>query len=310
MDSLIKQKTIKKEILIKGTSLHRGKDTKLKILPAKENTGIKFIRTDKKRNNIIQARWNNVTDTKMCTVISNRSGIKVSTIEHLMAAIASYQINNLRIEINESEVPILDGSSKQFCNKIEKAGVVNQSENQKFIKILNNIKLKSKHTYASLSPSKNNLKVSFNIDFQHPLIKNERYHIQVNKNNFKNEIAPARTFGFKKEHKKLKKLGLANGASLENCVVINRNKILNKNGLRYDNEFVRHKVLDVCGDLYLAGYPILGHFKGYQSGHYLNNQLLRKLFQNKSAFAMVNMTLKQREETNIIAMPIPNKIAS
>ena len=174
MDSLIKQKTIKKEILIKGTSLHRGKDTKLKILPAKENTGIKFIRTDKKRNNIIQARWNNVTDTKMCTIISNRSGIKVSTIEHLMAAIASYQINNLTIEINESEVPILDGSSKQFCNKIEKAGVVNQSENQKFIKILNNIKLKSKDTYASLSPSKNNLKVSFNIDFQHPLIKNER----------------------------------------------------------------------------------------------------------------------------------------
>ena len=310
MSSLIKQKTIKKKISLHGISLHTGQDTKLKILPSKENTGIQFIRTDLKRNNIIKARWDNVTDTKMCTVISNKYGVKVATIEHLIAAIASLQINNLIIEIDGSEVPILDGSSKQFFSELENAGTSNQNENQEFIKILKNFKLKSKHTYTSLSPSKNNLKISFNINFEHPLIKKENYHIEINKNNFKNKIASARTFGFKNEHEKLKKLGLANGASLKNCVVINGNKILNKNGLRYENEFVRHKVLDVCGDLYLAGYPILGHFEGYQSGHYLNNQLLRKLFQNKSAFTIVNKSLKQKEETNIIAMPLANKIAS
>ena len=308
--SLIKQKTIKEEVLISGVSLHRGKYTKLKIIPAKENTGIKFIRTDKKKNNIVKAKWKNVINTKMCTVISNNSGIKVATIEHLMASLASFQINNLIVEINGPEVPILDGSSKQYYTEIEKSGIVNQSENQKFIKILKNIKLKSKNTSVSLSPSKNNLKISFNINFQHPLIKKEKYEIELNKNSFKNNIASSRTFGFKEEHEKLKKLGLAKGASLKNCVVINGKKILNKNGLRYDNEFVRHKVLDAYGDLYLAGFPILGHFQGCHSGHYLNNQLLRKLFQNKSSFTLVNMSSKQREETNIIALPIVNKIAS
>ena len=310
MLSLVKQRTIKKEISIEGISLHNGGYSKLKILPANDNSGIKFIRTDKKNNNIIEANWNNVVNTEMCTTISNEFGIKVSTIEHLIAAISAFKINNLTIQIDSPEVPILDGSAKIFYNEIEKSGIVKQNKNQKFIKILNKIKLKHNDSYISLSPSKNNLKVSYNINFKHPLINNEKYEIELSKNNFKNKIASARTFGFKNEHNKLKKLGLAKGASLENCVVINGKKILNKSGLRYNNEFVRHKILDVCGDLYLAGFPILGHFEGYQTGHYLNNQLLKKLFQNKSAFAMVDMPLKKTEDTNIIAMPLPSEIAS
>lgn len=310
MISIVKQKTIKKEILIEGISLHKGNHTKLKILPAETNSGIKFIRTDIKKNNTILASWKNVTDTKMCTILSNDNGVSVSTIEHLMAAISSFEIDNLSIEVNGPELPILDGSAIKFFEEFENVGIVNQNENKKFIKILKSIKFKSNKSFASVSPSKNNLKISYYINFSHPLINNEEYKINLNKNNFKNEIANARTFGFKEEHKKLKKIGLAKGASLDNCIVLNGKKILNNDGLRYKNEFIRHKILDACGDLYLAGSTILGHFKGFQSGHYVNNQLLRKLFKDKSAYTRVNMSSEKLEEINVIAMPILNKKAS
>tara|TARA_B100000315_G_C14487021_1_gene545665 strand:+ start:21 stop:953 length:933 start_codon:yes stop_codon:yes gene_type:complete len=310
MISIVKQKTIKKEILIEGISLHKGNYTKIRILPAESNTGIKFIRTDIKKNNTILASWKNVTDTKMCTMLSNKNGISISTIEHLMAAISSFQIDNLLIEVNGPELPILDGSAIQYVEEFENVGIVDQNENKKFIKILKPIKYEFNKRFASVYPSKNNFKISYNINFAHPLIENEEYKINLNKNNFKNEIASARTFGFKEEHEKLKKLGLAKGASLDNCIVLNGKKILNNSGLRYKNEFLRHKILDVCGDLYLAGSSILGHFKGFQSGHYVNNQLLRKLFKNKSAYTKVNMSSEKLKEINIIAMPIPNTIAS
>ena len=310
MVSIVKQKTIKKEILIEGISLHKGNYAKIRILPAESDTGIKFIRTDIKKNNTILASWKNVTDTKMCTILSNKDGITISTIEHLMAAISSFQIDNLLIEVNGPELPILDGSAIQFVEKFENVGIVNQNENKKFIKILKPIKYEFNKSFASVSPSKNNLKISYNINFTHPLIKNEEYKINLDKNNFKNQIASARTFGFKEEHEKLKELGLAKGASLDNCIVLNGKRILNNSGLRYKNEFLRHKILDACGDLYLAGSSILGHFKGFQSGHYVNNQLLRKLFKDKSAYTRVNMSSEKLEEINVIALQIPNTIAS
>ena len=310
MASLIKQKTIKKEVSFKGIALHSGCLTKIKILPADCNTGVIFIRKDKKKNNIIPANWSNVTNTKLCTKISNKSGLTVSTIEHLMSAISALHIDNLKIEISGQEVPILDGSSKIFFEKISNVGIKKQEKNKKFIKILKKIEVKNKLSYASIEPSKNNFNISYKIDYEHPLIKKEEYKTTLNHNNYKNNIAPARTFGFINEYKKLKKNGFAKGASLDNCVVFNGKKILNKKGLRFKNESIRHKVLDVIGDLHLSGHSILGHFKGEKSGHEINNILLKKILANKSSFTLVNMTETEKEEINVIALQIPNQIAS
>ena len=310
MSSLIKQKTIRREISFEGTALHSGLKSKLELLPAENNKGIVFIRKDKNKKNIIRASWNNVSNTKLCTTISNKFGVTISTIEHLMSAISALQIDNLKIEISGPEAPILDGSSKIYFEKISNIGVISQEENKQFIKILKKVSVKNGTSQASLSPSKNNFDVSYKLNYDHPLIKKEKYSININENNYKNEIAPARTFGFIEEYKKLKKVGLAKGASLHNCIVLNGKKILNKTGLRYKNEFIRHKVLDAIGDLHLAGYSILGHFKGEKSGHKTNNDLLKKIFSDKSSFTLINMSKASKKENNIIALQIPSQIAS
>ena len=310
MSSLIKQKTIRKEVLFQGISLHTGCKSKLKLIPAGNNKGIVFVRKDIKKKNIIKASWYNVSNTKLCTTISNKFGVSVSTIEHLMSAISALQIDNLKIEISGPEVPILDGSSKVFFEKISDIGVVSQEENKQFIKILKKISVKNGTSKASLSPSKNNFDISYKLNYSHPLIKKKEYSININKNNYKNEISLARTFGFIDEYKKLKKAGLAKGASLNNCIVLNGKKILNKTGLRYKNEFIRHKILDAIGDLHLSGYSILGHFKGEKSGHKTNNELLKKIFSDKSSFTLVNVSKVSKKENNIIALQIPSQIAS
>ena len=310
MSSLIKQKTIKKEVLFEGIALHSGIKSKIKLIPAECNKGIIFIRKDKNKNNTIKANWKNVTKTTLSTTISNKFNLKVSTIEHLMSAIAALQIDNLEIEISGPEAPILDGSSKIYLKKLLDIGVVSQNENKQFIKILKKITFKNDKAKASLYPSNNNFNITYKINYNHPIIKKEKYSLNINKNSYKNEIAAARTFGFINEYEKLKKAGLAKGASLDNCVVLNGKKILNKKGLRYKNEFVRHKVLDAIGDLHLSGYSILGHFIGEKSGHEINNQLLRKIFSDKTSYTLVNMSKTNKEENNIISLQIPDKIAS
>ena len=269
-----------------------------------------FVRKDKKINNIIRANWENVTNTKLCTTISNKFGVTVSTIEHLMSAISALQIDNLKIEISGPEVPILDGSSKIYFEKISNTGIVPQEKNKQFIKIIKKVSFINGSSQASLSPSKNNFDISYKLNYNHPLIKKEKYSININKNNYKNEIASARTFGFLEEYKKLKKDGLAKGASLNNCIVLNGKKILNKTRLRYKNEFIRHKILDAIGDLHLSGYSILGHFEGDKSGHNINNELLKKVFSDKSSYTLVNMSRASKKENNIIALQIPSQIAS
>ena len=243
MSSLIKQKTIRKEVTFQGFALHTGIKSKLKVIPADSNKGIVFVRKDIKKKNIIKASWNNVSNTKLCTTISNKFGMTVSTIEHLMSAISALQIDNLKIEVSGPELPILDGSSKTYFKKISDIGIVEQEKNKQFIKILKKVSVKNSTSQASLSPSKNNFDISYKLNYAHPLIKKEKYSININKNNFKNEIAPARTFGFIEEYKKLKKAGLAKGASLKNCVVLNGKKILNKTVLRNKNQFIRHKII-------------------------------------------------------------------
>jgi len=310
MSSLIKQKTIRKEVSFEGTAVHSGLKSKVKLLPAESNNGIVFVRKDKNRKNIIKASWSNVSNTTLCTTISNEFGVTVSTIEHLMSAISALQIDNLKIEVSGPEIPILDGSSKIYFEKISDVGVVSQEKNKQFIKILKKVSVKNGTSRASLSPSKNNFNISYKLNYDHPLIKKENYSIDINENNYKNEIASARTFGFVEDYKKLKSDGRAKGASLNNCIVLNGKKILNKSGLRYKNEFVRHKVLDVIGDLHLSGYSILGHFKGEKSGHKINNELLKKVFSDKSSYKRISMSEAIKKENNIIALQIPNQIAS
>jgi UDP-3-O-[3-hydroxymyristoyl] N-acetylglucosamine deacetylase len=277
------QQTIKKIIYIKGIGLHSGKQVEIKLKPADLDNGIKFYRTDKKINNTINAIWSNVSETVLSTTISNQYGLKISTIEHLMSALSGLHIDNLDIYINASEVPIMDGSSRPFVDLIENVGVKVQNKKRKLLNIKKTIEVKHNDSSVKIIPNKQ-FSIDFEIDFPSQLVSKQSCQLQLINGNYKTDIASARTFGFEKDVKKLRSNGLALGGSLDNAVVVGENSILNKDGLRYNDEFVRHKILDSIGDLYLAGSPIIGYFYGNKSGHYLNNQLLRKLFSDKSNY--------------------------
>jgi len=274
------QQTIEESISITGIGLHSGKSVEIKLLPAEVDHGIKFIRIDKKTDNVIDAVWSNVSETVLSTTISIQSGIKISTIEHLMSALSGLHIDNLIIFINASEIPIMDGSSKPFVDLIENVGIKIQNKKRKLLNIKKTIEVKKDNSSAKIIPS-NQFSIDFEIDFPSQLVSKQSCQLQLINGNYKTDIAAARTFGFEKDVEYLRSNGLALGGSLENAVVVGENEILNKDGLRYSDEFVRHKILDSIGDLYLAGSPIIGYFFGNKSGHHLNNQLLRKLFSDE-----------------------------
>ena len=286
LDISNKQQTVKSEFSINGIGLHSGKKVKITIQPAKIDNGIKFIRTDIKNNNIINAVWSNVTSTTLCTTISNNSGVSVNTIEHLMSALSGMHIDNANILIDGSEVPIMDGSSLPFVEFLEFNGIINQGIERKTISIKKDIIVSNNDSYAKLTPH-SQFAIDFEIDFESHLINKQACHLQLVNGNYKSDISSARTFGFEKDVNRLRANGLALGGSLENAVVVGQDNILNKEGLRFTDEFVRHKILDSIGDLYLAGRPIKGYFFGNKSGHFLNNQLLRKLFSDKSNFEII-----------------------
>ncbi|MBD1147950.1 UDP-3-O-acyl-N-acetylglucosamine deacetylase [Pelagibacterales bacterium SAG-MED31] len=281
------QQTIQETICIKGIGLHSGKDVDMRLEPAKIGNGIKFIRKDSKKNHVIKAIWSNVSETLLSTTISNDDGLKVSTIEHLMSALSGLHIDNLNIYINGAEVPIMDGSSKPFVEMIEKVGIKQQNKKRKLLNVKKIIEVSSKNSSVKLIPN-NQFSIDFEIDFPSQFVSKQSCQLQLINGNYKSDIAAARTFGFEKDVKYLRSNGLALGGSLENAVVVGENKILNKDGLRYSDEFVRHKILDSIGDLYLAGSPIIGYFYGKKSGHFLNNQLLRKLFSDKSNYEYID----------------------
>ena len=277
------QQTIKGSIFVKGIGLHSGKDVELKLEPAEVDDGIKFIRVDSKKNNIIEAIWSNVSETILSTTISNAHGLKISTIEHLMSALSGLHIDNLNIYINAAEVPIMDGSSRPFVDMIEKIGIKKQNKKRKFLNVKKIIEVSINNSSVKIIPN-NQFSIDFEIDFPSQLVSKQSCQLQLINGNYKTDIAAARTFGFEKEVEHLRSNGLALGGSLDNAVVVGENEILNKDGLRYTDEFVRHKILDSIGDLYLAGSPIIGYFYGNKSGHYLNNQLLKKLFSDESNY--------------------------
>tara|TARA_B100000686_G_C16664481_1_gene902824 strand:- start:69 stop:989 length:921 start_codon:yes stop_codon:yes gene_type:complete len=286
--SILSQKTLNNPFSFKGVGLHNGKVSNVKVLPSTPNTGIILKRTDIDKNNIIVPSIFNVSEANFCTTVSNEYGAKVSTIEHLMAALFIKGIDNAIIEINGDEVPILDGSSIEFIKKIEKAGIKETNAPIKIIKINKSVQIKDGFKKMSILPSKINLEVDFEINFKNPLINKQRNKINVYEDDL-SEIINSRTFCLFEDVEKLKKMNLAQGGSLDNAIVVKGNKVLNNGGLRNKKEFVNHKILDCLGDLFLTGYKIIGKIKSVQGGHKLTNELLRKVFSNKENYSLIEI---------------------
>ena len=283
------QHTVKNDIHLDGIGLHTGKPVRLTIHSAPADSGIVFVRTDvTDKNNIIPALWNRVTDTRLCTVITNDAGVSAGTIEHLMAALRGCGVDNALIHMDGPEVPIMDGSAQPFVEAIDMAGLQVQSTPRRAIRVLKEIVVTEGDKTVRLKPS---VIATFTgqIEYPHPDIGAQKYEVQLFNGNFRHDIADCRTFGFLKDVEVLRAAGLGLGGSLENAIVLDDNGVMNPDGLRCADEFVRHKILDAIGDLYLAGGPILGAYDGTRGGHAMNNALLRALFADPAAWDRVDL---------------------
>ena len=282
------QKTIRDEIKLCGVGLHNGKKVNLLIKPAGENFGIKFCRTDIKEKNLIDANYKNVVEPILCTKIKNPDGATVSTVEHLMAAFFGEGIDNALVEIDSSEVPILDGSASEFVEAIRSVGVKEQNDTRKFIKVLKKVEIKDGEKHISIEPLENDLIVDFEIVYKNPLIRTRRKNFKLSDGDL-TSIYNSRTFCLYEDIDQIKSQGLDIGVSLENAIVVKDNEILNDEGLRNRHEFVYHKILDCLGDLMLSGFRIFGYVKTSQGGHALTNKLLVKFFSDKSNWSIQSL---------------------
>ena len=296
--SVLNQKTINRDITFKGVGLHSGVNVTMTVKPAKPNSGILFKRVDLKENNIVIPNIFNVSSAVFCTTIANESGVSISTIEHLMGALYGLGIDNALVEIDNQEVPILDGSAKIFIEEISKVGIKNSEAPIKIIKIEKRIEFNDGKKTISIEPSKVSLDIDFELKYENNLIGTQRNLVSVFESDL-TDIYNSRTFCLFEDIEKLKEMGLAQGGSLENAIVVKDNEILNEKGLRNKKEFVNHKILDCMGDLYLAGYKIIGKIVCSQGGHKLTNQLLRKVFQQDENFSLIEITEKHLPNTFI-----------
>ena len=296
--SVLNQKTINKDITFKGVGLHSGLVVTMTIKPAEPNSGIIFKRIDLKKNNIIIPNIFNVSSAIFCTTISNETGASVSTIEHLMGALYGLGVDNVLIEIDNQEVPILDGSAKLFVEAISQTGIKNSNAPIKIVKIEKKIEFSDGNKTISIEPSKISLDIDFELKYENQLIGTQRNLVKVFESDL-TDIYNSRTFCLFEDIEKLKEMGLAKGGNLDNAIVVKNNEVLNKNGLRNEKEFVNHKILDCMGDLYLAGYKIIGKLICSQGGHKLTNQLLRKVFQDDENFSLIEITEKHLPNTFI-----------
>ena len=294
--SLLSQKTIKSSLTFEGVGLHTGKKVTMKINPAEPNTGIVFKRIDLNKNNLVVPNIFNVSDASFCTTISNEAGIKVSTIEHLMAAFYGIGLDNAVVELNSQEVPIMDGSSKSFIENISKTGLISHEVPIKIVKIEKKVEFKDGEKFISIDKSNVSLDIDFEINFNNPLIGKQSNKINVYEDDL-TDIYSSRTFCLYEDISKLKEMGLAKGGSLENAIVVKGDKILNNSGLRNDKEFVNHKIIDCIGDIFLSGCKVVGSIKCSQGGHMLTNQLLRKVFQDKTNFSIFEIKEKNIPHT-------------
>ena len=296
--SYLTQKTIKNNVSFNGVALHSGLDVNICIKPAEPNFGIVFKRVDFKENNLVYPNFMNVTNTSLNTTIENEFGVKVSTIEHLMGALFGLGIDNALIEIDNEEVPILDGSAKEFIEKIISSGLVVSESPIKIIKINKEIKFTDGERFISIEPSTLSLDIDFELKYKNPIIGNQKNKVKVFEDDL-TDVYNSRTFCLFEDIELIKKNGLAKGGSLQNAIVVKDDEILNPEGLRNDKEFVNHKILDCIGDLYTSGYRIIAKIKCSQGGHYLNNQLLRKVFENKDNFSILEIKEKNLPHTLI-----------
>lgn len=277
------QKTIANTIGCSSIALHSGKNVKLKFLPAPIDSGIVFKRVDIPENNLIEAKFNNVTTTNLGTTIANSQQVSVATIEHLMSAIWASGIDNLIIEIDSQEVPIMDGSASPFIFLLQCAGIINQEDPKKYLIINQPIEFYHQDKFIKAKPS-SNFKLNLTINFNTPHIVHNELFFDTNQHSFKDHISKARTFCFKHEIEQMNQMNLAKGGSLENAIVIDDKGIMNEGGLRYSDEFVKHKALDFIGDIFLSGYYILADFTAHKSGHTINNQFLHYLFSKPNSW--------------------------
>ncbi|HCM83239.1 MAG TPA: UDP-3-O-acyl-N-acetylglucosamine deacetylase [Alphaproteobacteria bacterium] len=271
------QHSLAGDIILSGVGVHSGETADIRITPAPIDHGIVFIRSDLATDNTIPADFSNVTNTQLCTVIQNASGASIATIEHVMAALRGLGVDNAKISVSGSEVPILDGSAAPFIAAIDAVGIIEQAAPRRVLRILRDVRVGDDKSFASISPATHS-EFEFQIDYPGTAIGSQKYDVRLINGNFRHDIAAARTFGLRSDVDQLRAMGFARGGSLENAIVVDGDEILNTDGLRFDDEFVRHKVLDAIGDLYLAGAPIMGRYHGHRAGHSLNNQLLRAVF--------------------------------
>ena len=284
----IYQKTLSKTVSFEGIALHSGKKSKIKLCPTQEDQGIIFKRTDLSNNNLIKANFSNVSSARLCTTLENEHGIKVSTVEHLLAAFYITGIDNAIVEIDSEELPIMDGSSKDFIDELQKIKLVDQTKKRKYLKIIDNIELVDGKRKISIKPNQSSLEIDFQLNYENKIIGKQKNLVDFQKDNLK-EISSSRTFCLFEDIEKIKKFGLAKGGSLDNAVVVDDEKVLNKGGLRNDKEFVNHKILDLVGDFMLSGYRVIGKVLCYQGGHELTNLFLRKIFKMQDSYKLTEI---------------------
>ena len=308
---MLKQRTLKKAISATGVGLHNGEKVTLTLRPAAADTGIVFKRVDLPQPNEILATPNAVHDTRLCSALE-ANGARVATVEHIMSALAGLGVDNVYIEVDASEIPIMDGSSGPFVYLLQEAGIVEQAAAKKFIRVKKTVEVIDGDKWVRFEPY-HGFKIDFTINFNHPVFENSGNNVKIDfaADSYIKEISRARTFGFMHEVEYLRSNGLARGGSLDNAIVLDEYRVINDDGLRYDDEFAKHKVLDAIGDLYMLGHPILGAFYAYKSGHALNNQLLRALMQDETAWEYATFE-KQEDapetfstpETQLFAAPV------
>ena len=304
---MIFQRSIKNEVSAVGVGLHSGNKVRIVLKPAKENNGIIFKRTDITPSVEIKVEPKAIKETRLSSTIG-KGKYKISTVEHLMSALSASGIDNILIEVDGTEVPIMDGSSMPFVYLINSAVIYEQKNPKKFAVIKDEIKVEEDEKYAKFEPY-NGFLVDFTIDFPHPVFKEENNRVKIDffKDSYVNYISRARTFGFMQEVEYLRANGLARGGSLDNAIVLDEYKIINDEGLRYSDEFVRHKILDAIGDLYMIGMPIIGKFTAYKSGHELNNKLLRLMLEEKSKWAIEHLDTEDKQTASLAINYIKEK---
>lgn len=303
---MVKQRTLKQSIKVTGVGLHSGNKVTLTLRPAAPNTGIIYCRTDLNPAVYFPADANAVRDTMLCTCLINEAGVRISTVEHLNAALAGLGIDNIIVEVDAPEIPIMDGSASPFIYLLLDAGIEEQNAAKKFIRIKEKVRVEDGDKWAEFKPY-NGFHLDFTIDFEHPAIGKDvrNYAMDFSTQAFVQHISRARTFGFMKDIEYLQSQGLALGGSLDNAIVLDDYRILNEEGLRFKDELVRHKMLDAIGDLYMAGHNIIGSFSAYKSGHGLNNKLLRAVLASQSAWEFVTFEDKQQIPQGYLA---PTKV--